>query len=930
MDPPLRTGLLTGGGLLVTVLVLQWGQVGTAAVVGGLAALLVLVSRLAGDVERLARRVRELEQREQGRATAAARAGAPAAAEATVPPGPAAAPQVQERPPTPAPARPFASWGAERPPARPRTGSARRPASTPPQQAAPIHRPPHRSAAERPPPLRRAWAFVTGGNPVARVGLLVLFVGVGLLLRYAVEQGVISVEVRLALAAAVGAVLVVLGHRLRSSTAGFGLTLQGGGVAVLYLTVYAAHARYALLGGTTTVLLMAGVAGLCTALALRQDVPGLGVLAVGGGLAAPVLAGSDDADPRGLLLYVTLLSAGVLLVAGVRAWRDVALVGLLGTLVLGVLWAVDSYRDDLYLPSQLALAACFAAYLLLGLRLATATAASRPPDERADRGRALDGTLVLGLPAAVLALQVALVDGRGTYAQAASCAVLAAVYLLGAALLRGRAPALLVAALAGVGLAAATLAVPYAVGGAATGTTWVVQGAGLVWLGARQRRGALVVAALGLQLVAVLVLAGQGVLLPLRDWSADSATGWLVALALAATAWLLRAGAGAGLPRGHPSPLLPGQRLVAQVWLLAALGWWAATALVHVVGLLPERTWSAGVLGAAAASAVLVVLAGRVLRWRALRLCALGLPAAAVLVATTDLLALGSPARDWRPLGWLAVGAVGVWLWSVVRRERGVRAGLLVVGGLTSTLVLAHAAGQETAAATQGSWALAAVGATLAAALLVSVRLPVVAAQGGAGALLLGLLALPVAAWVVLSWGSDGAADPLGRLPLLTPVDVVGVASLAVLLLAVRVHGRHAGSDVATAVLPALGLLAFGTFTATVLRAVAVVGDVPWNARALLGSSAAQAVLAVAWTLLALVVAVVATRRGDRLLWTAGAALLGLVVAKLFLVDLAQSEALVLVGAFLVVGALVLLIGYLAPLPPARRDATAHAEPVAE
>ena len=57
-----------------------------------------------------------------------------------------------------------------------------------------------------------------------------------------------------------------------------------------------------------------------------------------------------------------------------------------------------------------------------------------------------------------------------------------------------------------------------------------------------------------------------------------------------------------------------------------------------------------------------------------------------------------------------------------------------------------------------------------------------------------------------------------------------------------------------------------------------------------------------------------------------GAGLLAIVVGKLFLIDLAALSGLPRVVAFLGVGALLLLIGYLAPLPPAlpaNRDSSA-------
>jgi uncharacterized membrane protein len=65
---------------------------------------------------------------------------------------------------------------------------------------------------------------------------------------------------------------------------------------------------------------------------------------------------------------------------------------------------------------------------------------------------------------------------------------------------------------------------------------------------------------------------------------------------------------------------------------------------------------------------------------------------------------------------------------------------------------------------------------------------------------------------------------------------------------------------------------------------------------------------------------VAAHRRRLRPLWIVGAALMGAVVAKLFLVDLSNVGGIERIVSFIVVGLLMLAVGYFSPLPP-RRDA---------
>jgi uncharacterized membrane protein len=84
----------------------------------------------------------------------------------------------------------------------------------------------------------------------------------------------------------------------------------------------------------------------------------------------------------------------------------------------------------------------------------------------------------------------------------------------------------------------------------------------------------------------------------------------------------------------------------------------------------------------------------------------------------------------------------------------------------------------------------------------------------------------------------------------------------------------------------------------------------------MLRSMLVQAALSIFWTVLALCTMVVATRLKLRALWIAGAALMGVVVIKLFLVELSNVGGIERIVSFIGVGVLMLLIGYLSPVPP--------------
>ena len=175
----------------------------------------------------------------------------------------------------------------------------------------------------------------------------------------------------------------------------------------------------------------------------------------------------------------------------------------------------------------------------------------------------------------------------------------------------------------------------------------------------------------------------------------------------------------------------------------------------------------------------------------------------------------------------------------------------------------------------------------------------------------------PIAAFVMLWFFavnilSPGDSSPLPYVPLANPLD----ATLALAVVVVFGWARRASR------LPAdvhYGWLGAGIFVAVngmVLRTAHHWGGIAWRPGALLASRPLQAGLTLAWTLTAVALMVVATRRRVRPLWMVGAVLLAAVAAKLFLLDLTGLAGLTRIVAFLGVGVLLLAIGWWSPLPP--------------
>jgi len=84
-----------------------------------------------------------------------------------------------------------------------------------------------------------------------------------------------------------------------------------------------------------------------------------------------------------------------------------------------------------------------------------------------------------------------------------------------------------------------------------------------------------------------------------------------------------------------------------------------------------------------------------------------------------------------------------------------------------------------------------------------------------------------------------------------------------------------------------------------------------------------QAALSIFWSVLALTLMVLATRTGRRAIWMTGAVLMVVVAAKLFVVDLSHVSGVERIVSFIGVGLLMLVVGYVAPVPPRHKEAVA-------
>ena len=179
------------------------------------------------------------------------------------------------------------------------------------------------------------------------------------------------------------------------------------------------------------------------------------------------------------------------------------------------------------------------------------------------------------------------------------------------------------------------------------------------------------------------------------------------------------------------------------------------------------------------------------------------------------------------------------------------------------------------------------------------------------------LLAAGLLLWTLLAnIDSNGAALPLPYVPLINPLDIgVAAALLAVVLWLRSEPARMRWAAQPGVPIALIGGAAFIWLNAMLVRGFHHFGDVPFRFDAWTRSLAVQTGITLLWTTTALALMWFSARRAMRLPWMVGAALLAAVVAKLLLVDLSGTGTVTRIVSFIGVGVLMLVIGYVAPLP---------------
>ncbi|MDR1210726.1 MAG: DUF2339 domain-containing protein [Spirochaetaceae bacterium] len=799
--------------------------------------------------------------------------------------------------------------------------------------------------------------FIRGGNLWVSGGVVLIFIALALLFTYMARRGYITVEMRITGAALLGLVMTVCGWIFRKKRPLYFLVLQGGGIGILYLCVYAASRLLPYVTPPLTLILMSLLLPPAIVLALLQSSQPLALFGFLGGFAAPLLLNAETGSHIVLFSYYAVLDLAVFVIVFFTFWRGLSCLAFLATFVSASVWVFASYRNELFMTVEPFICFYFILFTLMGLGTGGRKGFSLK--------RYLDIPVAAGTPLAVLLLHWRILRGiSGGYAW--SCIAFGALYLLLSVIVRkrrGEGMRLLSEAYLASSVFLANLAIPLELTARLTMTLWAGEGALLYYLGVRLRDRRVKAAGL-------IVYAASIIAFLCEDRAAAGAflrnPGFLgpLIIALAALVMALSDPApGTAVPdkvqdnetnyfkTGKGSEAAPSfWDLVPRVLIPWGLVWWFAAWGLEMYRSVSDPAPAFFIL--ASASALVFFFAGRVFSAPLLFLGVTSAPVIAscsvlgvffyglVYAAETDIQSLWNYNffRGLSGVAWLCFAlSQGLLLYLSGRKTRAFPGGPGLRASWTLICLLCFCAALSSSgrAFTESrglspSWTSFAGILPVFAFLVVSLSLESKMKGAALSYRKLIFFVFPLVLfcaaglWFLVTLFLPGDPHPLPfYLPLLNPLELEQAFCIMALVFwrfKFRSFKDIPGPSLRLTVI-LVDLMVFLWLNAMLWRSVHFLGGLPW--RGIGGDDIYRLCLFLLWGIYGIGHIITGNRKASRRLWIAGAALTVCAVLKLLLIDLAETGTLIRIASFFIAGILFLIIGWAAPLPPSAKAAEA-------
>lgn len=196
----------------------------------------------------------------------------------------------------------------------------------------------------------REWEQILGGSWLARIGVIALIIGAGFFLKYAFDNEWLGPAGRITLGIVVGLIMIGLAFYWRNRYPIMAQVLTGGGIAILYLSIFASFSIYELVNIYVALVCLFIISVASATMAIYYNSMALAIIGIFGAFFAPFILGAfgdresitaTQSQGIQLLAYIIVVDIGVLILANFRNWRWFTLLALVCSLVTYGVWYAE-------------------------------------------------------------------------------------------------------------------------------------------------------------------------------------------------------------------------------------------------------------------------------------------------------------------------------------------------------------------------------------------------------------------------------------------------------------------------------------------------------------------------------------------------------------------------------------------------------------
>jgi uncharacterized membrane protein len=199
--------------------------------------------------------------------------------------------------------------------------------------------------APMPAPTGEGIESIIGRRWMGWAAVVLILFAAAFFLKYAFDNRWIGELGRVSIGVIAGIALTAAGLRYHHrGWRVFSQILTAGGIMLLYLSTYGAFGYYHLVPQSAAFVFLVILVVEAALLASRYDAPAIAVMAIVGGLLAPVLLRSDRDQYRSLFGYLAALDLGT--IALLKSWTGLRSLAFAGTHALFWLWYDENYHPE--------------------------------------------------------------------------------------------------------------------------------------------------------------------------------------------------------------------------------------------------------------------------------------------------------------------------------------------------------------------------------------------------------------------------------------------------------------------------------------------------------------------------------------------------------------------------------------------------------